>query len=327
MPEQKTFYPAIEPFNKGMLKVSEIHNLYYEQSGNPNGTPVVFLHGGPGAGTIPKYRQFFDPNFYHIILFDQRGAGLSEPLGSLEENNTDEIVKDIEKLREFLNIDKWVVFGGSWGSTLALVYAIRHAERVIAMSLRGIYLARDQDKEWLFEDGAAGQIFPDYFEYYKNYIPEEERGNLVEAYYKRLTSDDMKIRNEAGKRFSTWENQISKLLYAPEEGTIDVSPGDLANSRIECHYMIGDCFIEKDYIINNLEKIMHVPTFIVHGRYDIVCSTSNAWELYKAWIKVSDNKYKPELVITPSSGHSQLENENAAELVGFMEKIKSLVTK
>ncbi len=320
---RKEIYPEIEPFKTRMLDVSDKHSIYYEQCGNPNGRPVVFLHGGPGVGSVPKYRQFFDPEFYHIIIFDQRGAGQSNPLGSLEDNNTDELVKDIEKLREHLNIDKWVVFGGSWGSTLSLVYAIRHPDKVIALSIRGIFLGRQKDIDWLFEDGAAGQIFPDYFEEYKNYIPENERNNLVNAYYKRLTNNDENIVLEAGKRFSIWENKISKLVYQDEEN-LDFSTRDLACSRIEAHYMINKCFFEEGYILNNLDKIIHIPTFIVHGRYDIVCSSSNAWDLYKKWLELSDYKYKPKLVITPSSGHSQMETENFAELVGFMEEIKNI---
>ena len=316
-------YPEIEPFKTDMLQVSESDHLYYEESGNPNGKPVVFLHGGPGVGSFPKYRQFFDPEFYRIIVFDQRGCGQSTPLCSLENNTTDELVKDIEKLRNHLNIDQWVVFGGSWGSTLALVYAIRHPEQVIALSLRGIFLGRQKDMDWLFEDGSAGQIFPDYFEEYKNYIPENERSSLVEAYYKRLTDDDINIRMEAGKRFSLWETKIAKLIYEDDPG-LDFSERDLANSRIEAHYMIYKCFFEENYILNNLEKIVHIPTFIVHGRYDIVCSASNAWDLSKKWLELSNNKIKPELVFTPSSGHSQMEKENAIELVGFMEKIKKL---
>ncbi|MFN8575708.1 MAG: prolyl aminopeptidase [Candidatus Sericytochromatia bacterium] len=316
------FYPPIEPYNKGFLEVSNIHKIYYEEVGNPNGVPVVFLHGGPGVGIYSDYRRFFDPEYYRVILFDQRGCGQSLPLGCLEDNNTDELVNDIEKLRDLFNIDNWIVFGGSWGSTLALIYAIRHKERVKALVLRGIFLAREKDINWLFEDDGAGKIFPDYFSEYKNYIPENERGNLVEAYYKRLTCEDKSINNEAGRIFSNWETKISKLNYKNKNE--DFTERDLANSKIEALYMIMKCFIPENYILDNLIKIIDIKTYIVHGRYDIVCSTSNAWDLEQYWIKASSGEYKPKLVITPNSGHSQMELENINELVGFMEDLKQI---
>lgn len=314
-------YPPIEPYKTDFLPVSELHKIYYEEVGNPNGVPVVFLHGGPGVGVYGQYRQFFDPEYYRVILFDQRGCGKSLPLGCLEDNSTDALVNDIEQIRKHLNIDKWIVFGGSWGSTLALVYAIRHKQQVNSLVLRGIFLARQIDIDWLFENCEAAKIFPDYFEEYSNHIPEEERESLVQAYYKRLTHNDSSIRVEAGKKFSKWETQISKLIYEDKEEEL-FSERDLANSRIECLYMIEKCFFPENYILDNLDKILDIPTDIVHGRYDIVCSASNAWDLYKTWVKLSNGQYKPNLVITLSAGHSQMEKENASELVGFMENLK-----
>lgn len=312
-------YPVIEPYNTGLLEVSEIHKIYYEECGNPNGVPVVFLHGGPGVGVYPDYRRFFDPNFYRVVLFDQRGCGQSLPLGCLEENNTDELVNDIEKLRKSLNIDNWIVFGGSWGSTLALIYAIRHSEVVNALVLRGIFLGRQTDIDWLFEDDGAGKVFPDYFKFYKNHIPLSERDSLVNAYYKRMTSDDRNTVVEAAKIFSKWETQISKLIYQNKVEE-DFNERDLANSKIEALYMYEKCFIPENYILENLHIIKNIKTYIVHGRYDIVCSVSNAFDLEQKWIEISDNK--PKVVITPSSGHSQMEIENISELVGFMEDLK-----
>lgn len=320
----RVFYPEIEPFNKSMLKVSDVHEIYYEEIGKKDGEPVVFLHGGPGGGTYPVFRRFFDPEYFHVTLFDQRGCGQSKPLGALEENNTEALIEDIEKLRKHLGIEKWIVFGGSWGSTLALCYAIKYPERVKALVLRGIFLNRQKDIDWLFENDAAGKIFPDYFEPYLNFIPEEERNNLVEAYYKRLTHENYDIRLSAAKNWSNWENKISRLVYTPNAKDDDEIDRMIAGARVECFYMLKKCFFDDDnYIINNLAKILPIPTFITHGRYDIVCNAENAWSLTKAWEQQSNGKYKPELILTPNSGHSQTEPENIHELIGFMEKLKN----
>lgn len=319
----REFYPEIEPFNTGKLKVSEIHEIFYEQVGNKNGETVVFLHGGPGGGIAPIFRRFFNPDIFHAVLFDQRGCGSSTPLGCLEDNNTEALVEDIEKLRKHLGIEKWIVFGGSWGTTLALCYAFKYPERVTALVLRGIFLNRQKDIDWLFEDDAAAKVFPDYFEDYKNYIPESERKSLVKAYYERLISDDYKTRLEAAQHWSKWENKISKLIYI-ERNDAEDNEQTIAGARIECLYMLKQCFFTEDnFIINNLEKILHIPTYITHGRYDIVCNSANAWDLCKAWEEKSNGKFKPELVITPTSGHSQTEPENRSELIGFLEKIVS----
>lgn len=319
----REFYPDIEPFNTGMLKVSEIHNIYYEQVGNISGEPVVFLHGGPGGGVYPSFRKFFNPEIFHAVLFDQRACGKSTPLGCLEENNTQELVEDIEKLRKHLGIEKWIVLGGSWGTTLALCYAIKYPERVKALVLRGIFLNRQKDIDWLFEDDGAGQIFPDYFENYKNYIPKEERNTLVKAYYQRLISEDYNTRLESAKYWSDWENKISKLENINTYDDEDPEQ-TIAGARIECLYMLKKCFLNDDnYIINNLDSILHIPTYITHGRYDIVCNTSNAWDLCKSWEEKSNGKYKPELLIASRSGHSQSEVQNRSNLINFLEKIAS----
>ena len=249
------FYPPIEPFNKGMLKVSDLHTLYWEESGNPQGNPVVFLHGGPGGGVNPEQRCFFDPKVYRIILFDQRGSGQSLPCAELKENTTWNLVKDIETIREMLKIDKWVVFGGSWGSTLALTYAISHPNRVKALILRGIFLCRPSEIQWFYQEGAS-QIFPDVWDSYLAPIPESERGDLVKAYYKRLTSEDSAVRLEAAKAWSKWEAATSRLIVDPASiEEFDEPEYALSFARIECHYFINNAFFEtNNWILENIEK-------------------------------------------------------------------------
>ncbi len=299
----RTLYEAIEPYDSGYLKVSPLHDLYYEQCGNSNGKPVVFLHGGPGAGLAADYRRFFDPQAYRVILFDQRGAGKSRPHASLEDNTTWHLVQDIEKVREHFGIEKWQVFGGSWGSTLALTYAEVHPERVLALVLRGIFLGRPQENRWLFEESkGACWIMPDTWEAYLRIIPEAERGDLVRAYYQRLTSDDEQIRLEAAQAWSTWETSALKLI--PDQSMIDeCSEPDkaLALARTECHYFLNDCFFESDnYLLEHIERIRHIPAVIVHGRYDIICPLASAWDLHRAWPEA-------ELKIIPDAGHSVFE--------------------
>jgi proline iminopeptidase len=294
----KTLYDPIEPFKQGMLKVSPLHNLYYEQCGNPNGLPVVFLHGGPGGGLVANYRRYFDPEAYHIVLFDQRGSGQSIPHASLEENTTWRLVADIERLREHLGIEKWMVFGGSWGSTLALAYAQTHPEHVSTMVLRGIFLCRPREIDWFYQYGASA-IFPDVWEEFLRVIPEQERGNMLEAYYRRLTSEDEAVRLEAARSWSIWEGSTSKLI--PDQGLIDTFSDPhkaLSLARIEAHYFRNNSFFETDnYLIENVGRIRHIPCVIVQGRYDVVCPAENAWELHRAWPEA-------ELIIVPDAGHS-----------------------
>jgi proline iminopeptidase len=303
MEPRRTLYNPIEPYDSGHLSVSDVHQLYYEQCGNPNGKPVVFLHGGPGAGLTPEYRRFFDPEIYRIILFEQRGSGRSLPHASLDDNTTWHLVSDIEKIREHFGIEQWLVFGGSWGSTLSLAYAVKHPERVNGLVLRGIFLGRRDETLWLYEDGqGASAIFPDTWEEFVGVIPESERADMIGAYYRRLTSDDAAVRSEAARAWSLWEASALKLI--PDQKLIDefTEPDTaIAIARIECHYFLNDCFFETDnFLIENIDRIRHIPSVIVHGRYDIVCALKNAWDLHRAWPEAK-------LEIIPDAGHSVLE--------------------
>ncbi len=311
-------YPEIEPYDEGMLPVAPLHTIHYEQCGNPRGTPVVFLHGGPGGGISPAYRQFFDPEAYRIVLFDQRGSGKSTPHASLEENTTWHLVDDIEKLREHLGIDTWVVFGGSWGSTLALAYAQTHPARCRALILRGIFLCRPEEIRWFYQEGASW-IYPDVWEQYRDVIPPGERGDMLSAYHRRLTSEDEAVRLEAARAWSIWEGSTSKLYADPD--LIDHF-GDphfaLAFARIECHYFMNNAFFPTDnYLIENVEKIRDIPAVIVQGRYDVVCPLKSAWELSRAWPEA-------DLQIIADSGHSALETGTRAALVEAADRFKNL---
>ena len=311
MQTRRTLYPEIDPYDIGHLQVSDVHHLYYEQCGNPNGKPVVFLHGGPGAGLIPDYRRFFDPQAYRVILFEQRGSGRSLPHASLDDNTTWHLVEDIEKMREHFGVEQWLVFGGSWGSTLALAYAETHPERVSGLVLRGIYLGMARETSWFYEEGqGASAIFPETWEQYVQLIPESERGDMVAAYYRRLTSDDESVRLEAAKAWSLWEACALKLL--PDLKLIEeFSDPELAIAlaRIECHYFMNKCFFETDnYLIENVDRIRHIPAVIVHGRYDIVCPFLNAWELHRAWPEAS-------LEVIPDAGHAATEPGIADALI------------
>ena len=314
----RTLYPAIEPFDEGMLPVSEVHTLYYEQSGNEDGLPVVFLHGGPGGGTVPEYRRFFDPSVYRIVLFDQRGSGKSTPHASLEENTTWHLVSDIERLREHLGIEDWVVFGGSWGSTLALAYAQTHPARCRALVLRGIFLCRPKEISWFYQEGASA-IYPDVWEQYVAVIPEAERGDMLSAYHRRLTSDDEPVRLEAARAWSIWEGSTSKLF--PDPGFIEEfgeAEFALAFARIECHYFMHNAFFDSDnYLIENVDKIRHIPSVIVQGRYDVVCPMMSAWELHRAWPEA-------DLRIVHDAGHSALEPGITEELIEATDRFRSL---
>lgn len=313
-----SFYPQTEPFNSGRLKVSNLHEIYFEEVGNPRGQPVVFLHGGPGGGISPKYRQWFDPSFYRLILFDQRGAGRSTPYAEIEDNTTWDLVEDIEKLRRHLNIKQWIVFGGSWGSTLALAYAETHPESVRALCLRGIFLCRQQEIHWFYQEGAS-RIFPDEWDKYVAPIPENERHDFVTAYYKRLTDADRQVRIRYAQAWSVWESASSKLIpdadfiahYADPEFA-------LAFARIECHYFINKAFFKTDnQLIENAWRIRHIPTEIVHGRYDVVCPVENAWDLKKALPEA-------DLHIIADSGHSAWEPGISKKLIEIMERFKVL---
>ncbi len=307
-------YPAIQPYRTGRLKVSELHDLYWEESGNPKGKPVVFLHGGPGAGTDEKQRTFFDPELYRIVLFDQRGSGKSTPFASLEDNTTWHLVQDIEAVRVHLGIDRWQVFGGSWGSTLALAYAETHPDRVTELVLRGIFLLREQEIRWFYQEGAH-MIYPDAWEAYLNAIPKSEHHDLVGAYYKRLTSSDKATQLAAAKAWSIWEGSTSKLL--PDPSMVDRFGADefaLAFARIECHYFTNKGFFREDgQLLKDVSKIRHIPTVIVQGRYDVVCPIASAWALHRAFPEA-------ELMIVPDAGHAAFEAGISRALVAATDR-------
>ena len=294
-------YPEIEPFDSGFLSVSPLHTLYYEQSGNPNGKPVVFLHGGPGGGTNAKCRRFFDPAVYRIVLFDQRGCGKSTPHAELAHNTTWDLVADIERVREHLRIGRWQVFGGSWGSTLALAYAQTHPDKVTELVLRGIFLLRRSELEWFYQQG-CNALYPDAWETYLAAIPEVERGDLISAYHRRLTSPDAATRVAAARAWSVWEGATSFLWQ--DASHIESSAEDefaLAFARIECHYFVNGGFFEHDdQLLRNVDRIRDIPTVIVQGRYDVVCPLRSAWDLHRAWPEA-------ELRIVQDAGHSAFE--------------------
>jgi len=301
MDELRQAYPEIEPYLTGRLRVSDIHELYFEESGNPNGKPVVLLHGGPGGGSNPFMRRLHDPSAYRIILFDQRGCGKSTPHAELRENTTWDLVADIERLREHLGIERWQVLGGSWGSTLALSYAQLCPKRVTELVLRGIFMLRREELMWFYQSGAHW-LFPDAWEEYIAPIPEDERGDMINAYYKRLTSPDRETQLQAARAWSQWEGKTISLLADPARvalfGSDDYA---LAFARIECHYFIhGGFFDRDDQLLANVDKIASIPGAIIHGRYDVCTPLKNAWDLHKAWPKA-------DFRIVPDAGHAGTE--------------------
>jgi proline iminopeptidase len=294
----RILYPEIIPYHTDKITVSAIHTLYFEECGNPNGRPVIFLHGGPGGGIQPSYRQYFDPQKWRIILLDQRGCGQSTPFAELRENTTWDLVADIETLRQHLQIEQWAVFGGSWGSTLALAYGITHPTSCTAFFLRGIFLLRKKEIDWFYQEGCS-KIYPDAWEEYLKPIPPSERDNLVQAYHQRLISTNAQVRRAAAKAWAIWEGSTSKLI--PDAQMIAHYGDDEfaeAFARIECHYFMNNGFLAEDnFLLNHVHKIRHLPAIIVHGRYDVVCPVENAWDLHRAWPEA-------ELKIIANSGHS-----------------------
>lgn len=297
----RTAYPEIKPYNSGRLKVSDIHELYYEECGNPNGKPVVMVHGGPGGGCNNSMRRLHDPSAYRIILFDQRGCGRSTPYASLEDNTTWHLVDDMEKLRQHLGIDKWQLLGGSWGSTLSLAYAQTHPDVVSELVLRGIFTIRKSEIDWFYQGGCSA-LYADAWEDFLAPIPEDERHDMVTAYYKRLTGDDKQVQRTAARAWSQWEGTTIALL--PDESRIARFGSDsfaIAFARIECHYFINGGFMETDgQLIANMEKIRHIPGTIVQGRYDVVTPMTTAWQLSKVWPEA-------ELNIIADAGHATTE--------------------
>ena len=307
-------YPVPPTYRTGRMKVSGGHEIYFEESGNPKGKPVVFLHGGPGGGTVPGHRRFFHPDLYRIVLFDQRGCGQSTPYASVEHNTTWDLVSDMEKLRVELKIERWQVFGGSWGSTLALAYAQKHPERVTELVLRGIFLLRKWEIDWFYQAG-ANAIFPDAWEPYETAIPPAERNDYLKAYHKRLTSPDPAVHMPAAKAWSIWEGSTSKLL--PDEAfaaNFGADATTLAFARIEAHYFANKGFFDHDdQLLRDVHKIRKIPGTIVQGRYDVVCPIRSAWDLHRAWPEA-------ELMITPDAGHSAFEVGNSRALVATTDR-------
>ncbi len=302
-------YPAIEPYDAGFLQVSPLHRVYYEQSGNPRGKPVVFLHGGPGGGTHPRMRCFFDPAAYRIVLFDQRGCGKSTPHACLDDNTTWTLIADMERLRAHLGIARWMLFGGSWGSSLALAYAEAHPVRVTELVLRGIFTLRRRELQWFYQEGASA-LFPDAWEDYLAPIPESERDDLIGAYHRRLTSADPAVRLAAARAWSGWEARTSHLLVDEEQmRTFEAEGFALAFARIECHYFINRGFFTHDtHLLDEVTRIRHLPGVIVQGRYDVVCPMETAWELHRRWPEAR-------LVVVPDAGHAAFEPGIVAALI------------
>lgn len=317
--ELLNLFSEIEPYHEFQLKVSALHTLWIEESGNPHGIPVVFLHGGPGAACEPFQRRFYDPKTFRIILFDQRGCGRSTPHAELAENTTENLIADIETIREYLKIEKWLVFGGSWGSTLALAYAEAHTQCVTGLILRGIFLCRQRDIQWFYQEGAS-YIYPELWQDYLNVIAEDECDDLVSAYYKRLISDDKQQQLEAARAWSIWEGSTSNLITRPSVlGHFADDHIALSLARIECHYFVNNSFLRDNQLLEEAHKLQDIPGVIVHGRYDVVCPVEQAYALQQAWPTA-------EYIVNPRSGHSATEDENVDALVRATQKFAKLLS-
>ena len=291
-------FPELLPFDISYLKVDEVHTLYLEQCGNPNGVPIVFLHGGPGAGVSNIYRRFFDPSKYRIIMFDQRGSGKSTPYACIDNNTSQLLVEDIKKILNHLSIESTIFYGGSWGSTLALLFAQAYPSMVKSLVLRGIFLCRKNDIKWFYQSG-ANQIYADSWQIFIDGIPKNEQGNILQAFHKRIHGQDKKLSHEYSKKWAEWEGRSSSLLTSKDIEN-QFSKCSVSLSKIETHYFINDCFIEENQILNDIEKIQNIPCEIIHGRYDIVCPFIQAYDLQKVYPKANLN-------IIADSGHSLLE--------------------
>ncbi len=306
-------YPVIDPFDQRVLDVGDGHRVYVEQCGNPTGLPVVVLHGGPGGGCSPAMRRYFDPAVYRIVLFDQRGCGRSRPHAGVEANTTWHLVADIEHIRAVLGIDRWVVFGGSWGATLALIYAQAHPDRAAYLALRGVFLMTAAELRW-FYGGGAGQFFPDRWQRFVGQIPETERGDLIAAYHRRLFSGDLPEETRFARNWAAWENALASIEH---DGPVGESPADYARAfaRLENHYFTNAGFLERDdQIMGDMPHIAHIPGTIVQGRYDMICPPASAWKLAQAWPKA-------DLRLIPQAGHALSEPGISAELVKVMNAV------
>ena len=308
-------YPALVPHRTGRLALDALHTMYWEECGNLRGIPAVFLHGGPGGGIAPDHRRYFDPAFYRIVLYDQRGSGQSTPLGELTDNTTQHLVADLERLRVHLSIGRWLVFGGSWGSTLALAYAQSHPDRVLGLVLRGIFLARDREIRWFMTD--MGNIFPEAWNAFAGFLPEAERSDLLGHYYRRLTSPDPSVHMPAAHAWSRYESSCSTLLPDPDlVAHFDEDAVALAIARIEAHYFVHGLFLSGDVLLRRVDGLRGIPCTIVQGRYDIVCPIRSADELRRAWPEA-------QYVVVPDAGHSAREPGIARELVAATDRVRS----
>ncbi len=315
-PQPNSLFPEIEPYQFGFLPASGIHQIYYEQCGNPNGYPVIFLHGGPGSGCNSGQRRFFDPEFYRIVLFDQRGCGRSMPLGSIHENTTNHLLDDIELLKNHLGISKWLVFGGSWGSTLAIAYAVKFSKSVSALILRGIFLSRADELNWFLND--VKQFYPDAWDKLISFIPFQERDQVLNAYQKRVFSEDHYTSLHASINWNNFESGIMSLKPSPLSSTSVPDSIQIARARIQIHYIKNGCFVDGDEILNQVHKLSDIPTVIIQGRYDMVCPPITAWEL-------SNKIPNAELHIIDDAGHSAMEPGTASKLVEYTEKFKAII--
>jgi proline iminopeptidase len=312
--DRTALYPEIEPYASGMVPLDAIHTMYWETSGNPDGIPVVFLHGGPGAGSTPKHRRFFDPGAYRIVVYDQRGAGRSTPLGELRENTTLHLIDDLERLRRQLGVERWLVFGGSWGSTLALAYAEAHPERCLGLVLRGIFLCRKSEIDWFLY--GLRHIFPEPWERFVGYLPQAERGDVLHSFHRRLVDPNPAVHMPAARAWSVYEGSCSTLL--PSRETVDHFAGDvvaLGLARMEAHYFVHDIFLPENALLERAHRLRAIPGVIVQGRYDVVCPIASAHDLVATWPEA-------EYHVVPDAGHSVWEPGTCAALVAACERFK-----
>lgn len=309
-------FPAIRPYATHELKVEDPHTIYFEECGSPDGIPVVVVHGGPGAGCNPDQRRFFDPNIYRIILFDQRGCGRSTPVGSLINNTTQGLISDMEAMREYLKIDKWLLFGGSWGATLSLLYAQAHPTHVLGLILRSVLLANEADRKWFFHEGGASRIYPYYWDEFAGLLKPSEREDLLQTYYDRLDNRNELIRMKAAKAWSLWHRRCATMNPLPSASAY--SSGTMRLARLECHYFVNKCFIEENQILDNMKLIKNIPGIIVHGRYDMITPVDNSYKLERAWRQV-------ELDIVRDAGHASSEPALTDALIKATEKMAKLL--
>lgn len=310
-------YPVLDPYRQGMLSVDDLHTLYWEESGNPDGVPIVFIHGGPGAGASASSRRFFDPTFYRIIVFDQRGSGRSTPLGEVRQNTTPLLIADMELLRHHLNVTQWVLFGGSWGSTLALAYAQHHPSQCLGLILRGIFLCRKFEIDWFLYGMRV--IFPEMWQEFSHYIPKEERHDLLQAYHRLLMNPDPNIYIPAAKMWSKYEGACATLMPSPETvaAFLDETLA-IGLARLEAHYFLNDIFLPENFLLDNIHRIRHLPAVIIQGRYDIVCPMVTAQEVHEAWPEA-------EYIIVPDAGHSAFDFALCQELVDACDRFKAIL--